>query len=92
MKNLKLICLVAVFFISGFSLIFAAETGKNLKSQSQSKSRTFELIYKAVINGSEIDKGELPSGWEISGNHHQDEVLDFVNTISFDDNISQNYS
>ena len=89
MKNLKLICLVAVFFISGFSLIFAAETGKNLKSQSQSKSRTFELIYKAVINGSEIDKGELLSVSEISGNTTQDDILDYINSLLFVENTNQ---
>ena len=81
--------MVAVFFISGFSLIFAAETGKNLKSQSQSKSRTFELIYKAVINGSEIDKGELLSVSEISGNTTQDDILDYINSLLFVENTNQ---
>ncbi len=86
MKNFKLIIISGIIFF--LSNIISQVNAKENDSDHE-RSRTFELVYKAVINGDEINKGELLSVSEVDTKIVNDDILDYINSLLFVENTNQ---
>ena len=87
MRNFKLVlsCLFLYLLFNNISI----NASENKEINSTIKSRTFELIYKAVIDGDQINKGELISISEIDDKSGNDNMIEYINSLLYVENANQ---
>ena len=84
-KNISIILFILLSNIL-CTQINAINLTENIENQ---KVRTFELIYKAIVEGDEINKGELISISEVNENSEKDDLIEYINSLLFIENANQ---